>query len=204
MAQDSTDQHLAIDDPFLERTEDCQGEALQLLATVADSLPKSCVSKEGDLKESNLEEKSDSLVMSCSGMKDKPRSPHIVAIAAATPSWQSEVRTDGEVVVTARAASITSTLNGAARPQVAEGDSKQEWEIRDIIGKEDVDSVVHYLVEWSATLVPKYELEKAKGLVNKFEARLRAQGSGKSRGKQAVARTHATQQKRRDRPWKQA
>jgi hypothetical protein len=58
---------------------------------------------------------------------------------------------------------------------MAEGDSKQEWEICDIIGKEDVDGVVHYLVEWSATLVPKYELGKAKALVEKFEARLRAQ-----------------------------
>jgi hypothetical protein len=80
---------------------------------------------------------------------------------------QVDVRTDGEVV--ARAASITSTLNNAAGPQVAEGESKQEWEIRDIIGKGDVDGVVHYLVEWSATLVPKYELGKAKGLVEKLD-----------------------------------
>jgi hypothetical protein len=54
-------------------------------------------------------------------------------------------------------------------------DGKQEWDIRDIIGKEVVDGEVHYLVEWSATLVPKYELGKAKVLVDKFEARLQAQ-----------------------------
>jgi len=36
---------------------------------------------------------------------------------------------------------------------MAEVDSKQEWEIGDIIGKEDVDGVVHYLVEQSAILV---------------------------------------------------
>jgi hypothetical protein len=33
--------------------------------------------------------------------------------------------------------------------------ANEEWEIRDIIGKEDVDGVVHYLVEWNPTLVPK-------------------------------------------------
>jgi hypothetical protein len=213
MAQDSTDQHLTIDDPCLEGTEDCRdpyGEALHLLAAVADGLPKSCVSKKGD-----LEEKGDSLVTSCSGMKDKPRSPHIMATAAATPSRQSEVRTDGKVVARARAASITSTLNDAARPQVAEVDSKQEWEIRDIIGKEDVDGVVHYLVEWSTTLVPKYELGKAKGLVEKFEARLRAQarqGNKRQRPPQSMAclRTavaahgigRTQQKKRRSRPRK--
>jgi hypothetical protein len=96
MAQDSTDQHLAVDDPCLESTEDCRGpygEALQLLAAVADGLPKSCVSKGVE-----LEKKSGSLVTSCSGMKDKPRSPHITATA---PSRQSEVRTDGEVVARA-------------------------------------------------------------------------------------------------------
>jgi hypothetical protein len=54
-------------------------------------------------------------------------------------------------------------------------DADQEWEIRDIIGKEDVDGVVHYLVEWNPTLVPKYALKNAKKMVNKFEARLRAQ-----------------------------
>ena len=57
--------------------------------------------------------------------------------------------------------------------QVAEViDGKQEWEICNIIGKEVVDSEVHYLAEWSATLMPKCELGKAKGLVDKFKARL--------------------------------
>jgi hypothetical protein len=68
--------------------------------------------------------------------------------------------------------------------EVAEG--KQEWDICDIIGKEVVDSEVHYLVEWSATLVPKYELGKAKVLVDKFEAQLQVQcrqRGGKRRGR---------------------
>ena len=100
-------------------------------------------------------------------MKYKPRSPYITTAAAALPSLQLEVRTNGEVVARAGAASITSTLNDVTRPQVAEVDSKQEWEILDIIGKEDVDGVVHYLVEWNPTLVPKCALKNAKEMVNK-------------------------------------
>jgi hypothetical protein len=58
------------------------------------------------------------------------------------------------------------------------------WEIRDIIGKEDVNGVVHYLVEWNPTFVPKYELNNAKEMVNKFETRLRAQARlGKASGR---------------------
>jgi hypothetical protein len=53
---------------------------------------------------------------------------------------------------------------------VAEVDSKQKWEIRDIIGKEDVDGVIQYLMEWSATLAPKYELKKAAYILNVFDS----------------------------------
>ena len=71
---------------------------------------------------------------------------------------------------------MTSKSNDLARYlQVAEVDDNQEWGIRDIFGKEDIDGVVHYLVDWNVTLVPKYALNKAKGLVDKFEARLRVQ-----------------------------
>jgi hypothetical protein len=175
-AQDSTGQHLSVDNSCLEGTKDCRdpyGEALQLLAAVADGLPKSCVSKEGD-----LEEKSDSLVTLCSGINDKPRS-HIMA----SPSQQSEVRTNGGVVALARAASIKSTPNDIARPQMAKVDDKQEWGIHGIIGKEEIDGVVHYWVDWNPTLVPKYDLGNARVLVEKFEARLQKQGKQK-RGKQ--------------------
>jgi hypothetical protein len=46
---------------------------------------------------------------------------------------------------------------------------QQKREIHDIIGKEVVNDEVYYLVEWSATLMPKYESGNAKGLVDKFE-----------------------------------
>ena len=97
-------------------------------------------------------------------------------------------------------------------------DDKQEWEICDIVGKEDVNEVPHYWVQWSVTLVPKYEIGEAKALVARFEAGLRAQGKqkdGKGRrrlplsipGKQAIAgvRTKGKTQKKigRGRPRKQ-
>ena len=105
-------------------------------------------------------------------------------------------------------------------PHVAEvANDKQEWEICDIVGKEDVDGVPHYWVQWCITLVPKSKMGKARALVARFEAGLRAQRSqrcGKYRerlppskaGKQAAAGVSATGQtqekKRRGRPRKQA
>ncbi len=116
-------------------------------------------------------------------------------------------------------ASMSESNDPGRLQQVAEvTDGMQEWDIRDIIGKEVVDGEVHYLGEWSATLVPKYELRKVKVLVDKFEARLQAQSrqrGGKRRGrlhppkagKQAIAGTCATgetqQKKVRGRPQKQ-
>jgi hypothetical protein len=93
--------------------------------------------------------------------------------------------------------------------------ANQEWEIHNIIGKEDVDGIVHYLVEWNPTLMPAHELKNAKELVNKFEARLQAQArqeNGRGRpsllkaGQRAILKAHATvgtQQKRRGRPRKE-
>jgi hypothetical protein len=94
---------------------------------------------------------------------------------------------------------------------------KQEWEICGIIDKENVGGVPHYWVQWSPTLVPKSEIGKARALVARFEAGLRAQHKqkgGKGRGrllpsradKQAAAGVRATGQKqekkRRGRPRK--
>jgi hypothetical protein len=92
---------------------------------------------------------------------------------------------------------MKSTLNDPEQPlQVAVADNKQEWEICDIVSKEDVDGVPHYWVQWSATLVPKCEMGKARALIARFEAGLLAQrkrkgGKGRHRpfpsraGKQA-------------------
>jgi hypothetical protein len=112
---------------------------------------------------------------------------------------------------------MKSILDNPKRPpQVAVADNKQEREIYDIVGKEDVNGVSHYWVQWSVTLVPKYEMGEAKALVARFEAGLQAQGKqkgGKGRrrlppsipGKRAIAgvRTKGKTQKRgRGRPRK--
>jgi hypothetical protein len=116
---------------------------------------------------------------------------------------------------------VIPTLDEAEMPEqaVEVANDKQEWEICDIVGKEDVNGVLHYWVQWSATLVPKCEMGKARALIARFEAGLRAQrkqrkqkgGKGRGRpfpsraGKQAGTRaTGETQQKKgRGRPRKQ-
>jgi hypothetical protein len=147
---------------------------------------------------------------------DRSHSPYIIPALLATAPQESVAVTGSQSAALSTNALMISELNDPRMPQqMAEvTDGKQEWEICDIIGKEVVDGEVHYLVEWSATLMPKCELEKAKGLVDKFEARLRAQErqrGGKGRGslpqskagQQAAVGAHATQQKYRGRPRKQ-
>jgi hypothetical protein len=52
---------------------------------------------------------------------------------------------DSEVATFARTASMTYTPNELIVSEaVAEVNDKQGWEIRDIIGKEDVDGVPHF------------------------------------------------------------
>jgi hypothetical protein len=77
------------------------------------------------------------------------------------------------------AASETAPLTGIP-PAAQVVDATQYWEIRDIIGKKDVDSKIHYLVDWCPTLVPERSLRSAKELVDEFEARLRTQLKSKN------------------------
>jgi hypothetical protein len=53
-------------------------------------------------------------------------------------------------------------------------EANQDWEVRKIIGREHVEGVLHYLVEWCPTLEPEHSLGHAKELVDEFEARLQA------------------------------
>jgi hypothetical protein len=126
-------------------------------------------------------------------------------------------KSDGQ---SATLAGSPSTIPALDDPEMLEqavevANENQEWEICDIIGKEDVDGVPHYWVQWSATLVPKCEMGKARALIARFEAGLQAQhkqkgGKGRCRlslsraGKQAGTRaTGETQQKKgQGRPWK--
>jgi hypothetical protein len=81
----------------------------------------------------------------------------------------------------------------AAVAEVADG--KQEWEIRDIIWKEVVNCEMHYLVEWSATLVPIYELGNAVTLVDSLRhdsEHNRGRGMGRDEGRYLIRKQAST------------
>jgi hypothetical protein len=68
-----------------------------------------------------------------------------------------------------------------SQPSPELADSSQDWEVREVIGKEYVDGVLHYMVEWCPTLLPEHSLGHAKELVDEFEGRLRALRKDKAR-----------------------
>lgn len=92
-------------------------------------------------------------------------------------------------------------------PEVAE--PGREWEVRKVIGKEYVEGVLHYMVEWCPTLEPANDLEHAKEAVDEFEA-FRKDSEGQRKlgvkrdGQKAIGHEVATgQQKKRWRGRKQ-
>jgi hypothetical protein len=109
------------------------------------------------------------------------------ASPAATATQELLAALDGQSGILAATSMMKSTLDDPEGfLQLAVADNKQEWEICDIVSKGDIDGVPHYWVQWSVTLLPKFEMGKARALVARFEAGLRAQGKqkcGKGRGK---------------------
>jgi hypothetical protein len=90
-------------------------------------------------------------------------------VSASTPvedNLASTARTTPEI-------SVSASLR---KPQLSPelDDTSRDWEVREVIGKEYVHGVLHYMVEWCPTLQHVHSLEHAKELVDKFEARLRA------------------------------
>jgi hypothetical protein len=120
---------------------------------------------------------------------------------------------DTDLASTARTTPALESVPLSESQQLIDADS--DWEVRQIIGREDVDGVLHYLVDWVPTLLPKHSLGGLKEMVDKFEAQLRAQrpvkngrgGPGLKRGKRAVVQADASggpqQKRRRGRPRKQ-
>ncbi|KAH9203893.1 hypothetical protein DL95DRAFT_471980 [Leptodontidium sp. 2 PMI_412] len=79
------------------------------------------------------------------------------------------------------ASEVTSPIELEVCPVVTDVDP--DWDVREIIGKENFDGVSYYLVDWHPTLLPVHSLGYAKELVDKFEARIRAQrGVNNKRG----------------------
>ena len=112
-------------------------------------------------------------------------------------------RTFGSFSCTTRSTLVSESaplIEPEVRPQMINAD--QDWEVRQIIGKEDINGVLHYLVDWRPTLLPEHSLGHAEELVNKFKARLRAQCKPKNkRGRRAAvnADTPTGQEKKKPR-----
>ena len=102
---------------------------------------------------------------------------------------EEEAEEDGTLNISVDSASTARTTPAAIesarpaepQPAVQVNDANQEWEVREIIGKEDIGGVPHYLVGWSPTLVPQHLLGHAKELLDEFEAQLRAKRGAKNR-----------------------
>jgi hypothetical protein len=64
--------------------------------------------------------------------------------------------------------SVSATLR-KPQPSPELDDTSQDWQVREVIGKEYVHGVLHYMVEWCPTLQPVHSLEHAKELVDEFD-----------------------------------
>jgi hypothetical protein len=79
------------------------------------------------------------------------------------PYDESVAAMDSQSVTLPQTALMKSALDDLGRPpQVVVTDSKQEWEICDILKEEYIDGVPHYWVQWTVTLVPESDMGKAK------------------------------------------
>jgi hypothetical protein len=153
--QDNTESEYTkgCQDPFYGQ-DPCDG-AIKLLATICGSELEHNDAMNGSLKE-------DTNIMSA------PQ-PATAAVLCQ--------KSDGQSATLARSPLTIPAPDDPEMPEqaVEVANDKQEWEVCDITGKEDVDGVPHHWVQWSATLVPKCEMGKAKALIARFEAGLRAQ-----------------------------
>jgi hypothetical protein len=91
-------------------------------------------------------------------------------------SQSSGTSIDSKLASTARTNPAASESSPLIKPVLAAQvvDDNQNWEIRDLIGKEVVNGEVYYLVDWYPTLVSGHSLGNTKELLDEFEARLRA------------------------------
>jgi hypothetical protein len=138
------DDLLAIDDLILEDPDgqDPHDESTKLLATAGDDEPK-----DGELEENN-----NIISVPQSHENDRPYSPYATpppAVPTDTAPQELVAAIDDQSAIPAAAAWMKSALDVPGKTlQVADvADDKQEWEVCDIVGKEDVDGVPHYWVQ---------------------------------------------------------
>jgi hypothetical protein len=100
------------------------------------------------------------------------RSQHSSSSISEDPEDDGADGSDSTARTTPGVFESASLTNPQLCPEVI--DPSEDWEVRKIIGKEYVDSILYYLVEWCPTLEPEHSLGYAKELVDEFEARLQA------------------------------
>lgn len=113
--------------------------------------------------------------MCCPSLPDKQ---HRETTTRRSGSQRSGTSNDSKPAITARTTPAASESNPLARPLLNAPvvDDNQDWEVRNVIGKEVVNDEVYYLVDWRPTLISGHSLGNSKELVDQFEARLRAKG----------------------------
>ena len=67
-----------------------------------------------------------------------------------------------------------TAISPAIEPAQGRGDTEQEWEVREILGKRTTVSGTKYMVRWENTWLSKGELGNARKLLREFEAKRRA------------------------------
>jgi len=111
-------------------------------------------------------------------------------------------RSEPDDDTSAASAALRSTELGEPQPVDRVADAGQEWEIRGIIGRQKVNGVVQYWVEWEPTWMPESELMGARELVDEFEARLQVPCENKIEQGKADDTCETQPKRRRGRPWK--
>jgi hypothetical protein len=111
-------------------------------------------------------------------------------------------RSEPDDNTSAASAAFRSTELGEPQPLDRVTDAGQEWEIRGIIGRQKVNGVVQYWVEWEPTWMPESELMGSRELVDEFEARLQVPCENKIEQGKADDTCETQPKRRRGRPRK--
>jgi hypothetical protein len=164
LVQYSVDQYLAINDSDLRSTDNILNLTIEPIPPIRQS-------------DKNVSDKALDIIATLGNSKIEIESCSVMVQDSSDTTGQlqaciSNIFLSPHLMITnTTLSSLSEAGDDFKRPeQMAEVvDTDQEWEICDIIRKEDINRVVHYLVEWNPILVPKYTLKNVKVKVNKFE-----------------------------------
>jgi hypothetical protein len=102
---------------------------------------------------------SDALGGSTTSSSHDAQSPHSLSLASKEPEddgtdVSASIPVEDNLASTARTTPEISVSASLRKPQLYPelDDTSQDWEVREVIGKEYVHGVLHYMVEWCPTL----------------------------------------------------